>query len=326
MKKLFTLLILLTTLTGFSQNFAPPGATWYYSYHFLSFIEGYVEIRYENDTIIQGIQTQKLRKTINAFDYINNEPINDLNDGFEYIYSDEDHVYQFIENDFLDDGFRLLYDFTVQVGDTVLIYNNDIYELNTDCDTVGYSVVTETGMEIINTMSLRWYRLENLPGSSYSFKGKIVERIGNTTNYMFSEVYCIITEEGRSPFRCYSDDNFAEYKNPEYEGECDFVVGISEITKNDLGLVVYPNPASESVNISVAERVKVALVRVYEVSGRMVLDQSPGQSPQPPFHPSGQAPRENAISLDISDLSPGMYLVEVETKDGLREVKRVLIE
>ena len=97
---------------------------------------------------------------------------------------------------------------------------------------------------------------------------------------------------------------------------CDTLVGIAEIPKANLGLRVWPNPASEVVNISVAENVKVERIKVYEITGRVVLD----QSPQPP------SPRGSAISFDISDLSPGIYLVEVKTKTGQREVKRVVIK
>ena len=92
---------------------------------------------------------------------------------------------------------------------------------------------------------------------------------------------------------------------------CDTLVGIAEIPKVDLGLQVYPNPASELVNITVSDNVRVEKIRVYEVMGRVVLV---------------NIMNENKMKIDVGNLSPGMYLLEVETKDGLREIKRFLIE
>jgi hypothetical protein len=97
---------------------------------------------------------------------------------------------------------------------------------------------------------------------------------------------------------------------------CDTIVGIAEIPKVDLGLRVYPNPASDVVNVVVGENVKVEWIRVYEVSGRVMLSQSP-------LSPLSQG---GAISVDVSDLSPGMYLMEVETETGLKEVRQFVIE
>ena len=100
------------------------------------------------------------------------------------------------------------------------------------------------------------------------------------------------------------------------EPGCQLADAVVEIKKADLGLVVYPNPASGFVNVAVAANVKVDKVRVYEVTGRVVLI----QSPLIPLRQGG------TISLDVGGLSPGMYLFEVETRDGQREVKRLVVE
>ena len=313
MKKIFTILVILITLNGFSQNFAPPGATWYYSFSNFS-IEGYVEITYVKDTTIQGVEAQELKITKTIYNFVTGEMVDDLFDGFEYVYSDDDHVYWSIDNEF-----KVLYDFTVQTGDTVLTYEKVFGgDYEGDCDPFGRSLVTETGLETINGTELRWYMIQSFENSPVYFSGKIYERIGNL-GYLFGMPGgCdIIYEEIRNPLRCYSDDVFPQYKNPGYQGECDFVVGISEITKNDLGLVFYPNPASDFVNVAVAENVKVARVRVYEVSGRVVLEQAINGLP---------LGKGGLRGIDVRNIKPGMYLLEVETRDGLREVKRVVIK
>jgi hypothetical protein len=314
MKKIVTILVLLTTLSGFSQNFAPPGATWHYNFSSV-WLFGFTKITQIGDTIIQGIQAQKLEMRGSYTFWEDGTTFIEQFAGYEYTYADQDHVYQLIGNEF-----KVLYDFTVQTNDTILIYNDGI-SISPDCDSVGRAIVTDTGTEIINGLELRWYEIVSLETSPFFLNGKIIERIGNITGYLFRQPSeCLsINESVDGPFRCYEDDDFPEYKNPLFDEPCDFITGINELTKANLGLRVFPNPASGVVNVSVSENVKVEKVRVYEDSGRVVLEKYWNQSPQPP------SPMGSSISLDVSNLSPGMYLLEVETKDGFREVKRFLI-
>jgi len=92
---------------------------------------------------------------------------------------------------------------------------------------------------------------------------------------------------------------------------CDTLVGVTVIPKIDLGLLVYPNPVSEVVNVSVGENVQIEQIWLYEVMGRVVIEKSVF---------------ENNIDLNVSNLSPGIYLLEVETRGGFREVKRIIVE
>jgi len=312
MKKFFTILLLFATLNGFSQNFAPPGATWHYSFS-TTFFNGVTKIFNDGDTLIQGILAQKLQLRRSSTNWETGQTFYDVFAGYEYTYADQDHVYQLIG-----DEFKMLYDFTVQPNDTVLIYNSEYYDWENACDSVGRAIVTETGFEIVNGLELRWYNVTTLEESPYILNGRIIERIGIDNGFLFSlPSDCLFISEWLGGFiRCYTDDNFPEYRPPNYNGPCEFITGIDKITKANLGLVVYPNPASETVNISVSENVSVSKVRVYNVTGLMVIN----QSPQPP------SPRGSQITLDVSRLVSGMYLLEVETGDGFREMKRLVIE
>jgi hypothetical protein len=189
MKRLITLILLFFSIHSFAQNWADSGATWHYGYSVFS-IEGFVELTYEGDTLMQGIEAKKIAKRLNYINLSTGEVTLDLIEGYEYMYADSDRVYQLI-----DDQFEVLYDFSVQTGDTVLVYNNDFIEDSVNCDSVGRSFVTATGVEVINGEELRWYTLENVDGSSYNLEGKIIEKIGNSESYMFSSPNCTIWEE-----------------------------------------------------------------------------------------------------------------------------------
>jgi len=106
------------------------------------------------------------------------------------------------------------------------------------------------------------------------------------------------------------------------EPGCHLADAINEIKKADLSLQVYPNPASETVNISVAENVLVEQLRIYEITGRIVLEKAVNGLPLGVPIAIGRGLR----GIDVRYLKPGMYLMEVETKDGQREVKRFVVE
>jgi hypothetical protein len=95
------------------------------------------------------------------------------------------------------------------------------------------------------------------------------------------------------------------------EPGCQIADAIDEYTLSQLGLEVYPNPATNKINVSVDETIHLDRIRIYNVMGSSILE---------------HATRSNSEKLDVSDLSPGVYLIEVSTKDHLREVKRVVIE
>ena len=120
MKRLITILVLFVTLNGFSQNFAPPGALWHYSFS-STFLYGVNKYFHDGDTLIQGVQAQKLQMRSSYTFWESGPTFIDQFGGYEYTYSDQDHVYQLIGNEF-----KLLYDFTVQANDTILIYNSFI--------------------------------------------------------------------------------------------------------------------------------------------------------------------------------------------------------
>ncbi|OAV42865.1 S8 family peptidase [Lewinella sp. 4G2] len=72
---------------------------------------------------------------------------------------------------------------------------------------------------------------------------------------------------------------------------------------------VFPNPAYDRVNLRTVTSLRSDRVRIYGVSGRLFVDRRPSVSD---------------ISLDVSQLPAGLYLVELTTADGRRGVKKLL--
>ncbi len=92
--------------------------------------------------------------------------------------------------------------------------------------------------------------------------------------------------------------------------------GETEISVTDLvdisefqlaGVIVYPNPANNELNLSgIKQRVKASLL---DVTGKMVWCQTISSN----------------ITVDVAQLAQGVYLLQME-QDGMREVRKIVIE
>ncbi|MBQ6084160.1 MAG: T9SS type A sorting domain-containing protein, partial [Bacteroidales bacterium] len=73
----------------------------------------------------------------------------------------------------------------------------------------------------------------------------------------------------------------------------------------------YPNPANESLNIEFSPDVNCRSVGIYSLDGRLV-ETFPETSPE--------------TSIDISNLTPGIYILKVKTTDGKEYTERIVKE
>lgn len=85
------------------------------------------------------------------------------------------------------------------------------------------------------------------------------------------------------------------------------IVGISQSTKADAGLAIYPNPAADLINIS--HNGNAVSISLFDVSGREVISQSGALK-----------------TMDVSSLKPGVYNLRLlSDQDQMLDVERVLI-
>jgi hypothetical protein len=87
-------------------------------------------------------------------------------------------------------------------------------------------------------------------------------------------------------------------------------LGIEENNSLWDGVKLFPNPSNGSINISLNSDVKLKNIKIYSIAGKLVMEITA-------FN--------NQLQIDVNDLSKGIYLLEVETQDGRRKVKRVVI-
>ena len=102
---------------------------------------------------------------------------------------------------------------------------------------------------------------------------------------------------------CYHVDNDVIFVNPEYN-DCDMPYSVEDnIASNEVS--VYPNPASEIVNILNNNNLNISSVEIIDLIGRTVLLS------------------EKAENINISELPEGQYFVRITGETTI--VKKLFI-
>ena len=115
------------------------------------------------------------------------------------------------------------------------------------------------------------------------------------------------------PLRCYQDTALGLYKNQFYAGggwsgnECDEIItGIEPADPLSKAISVYPVPAREKLYFNNLK--EKATVVISDLSGNIVIRTIVG--------PDG--------SIATGHLSPGMYILEIKTKNSLTRQKTII--
>ncbi len=91
----------------------------------------------------------------------------------------------------------------------------------------------------------------------------------------------------------------------EYEDYCIYIGPQANLPENEIQLTIYPNPANQELFLET--NVNIEQIHIYSNDGKLVLNET----------------NYNANSLNIAHLNPGIYIIQVETADGIINKKFV---
>jgi hypothetical protein len=295
-KLLPTAVILLFSFSVIAQQWAPPGATWYYSVDGFG-VDGYIMIEVAGDTSISGQDYRVLIKTQHTYNHISGSYFHG-EIGREYTYYEDNKVYIWRNNEVY-----TLYDFGAQEGDEWVIPYT--YETDTICDSTG-----TVRCDFADTATLNGYLLNisianPVEGSFWGLgeNAELIQYIGNTSDYFLPNITgeCPIADlfEG-GIFRCYHDDILGWYTKVPV-GECDFITGLVE-PKMDIGVSIFPNPCSGSMSLRYLIRDSGYLISdLYSIDGRKICE----------LVHQEVGPGEYETEIDVSGLPAGVYVLKV---------------
>ena len=173
----------------------------------------------------------------------------------------------------------LLYDFTANVGDSLV------------CGYGDYFVLDSISIEQIGGVDRKkfWFGLEyDFTGEPYAMETWI-EGIGSDFGLLYCGSYYFCGGYYRA--LCFHQDGELIWQNPEYDA-C-VITSVEEI--NDKVISVYPNPAMEIVTI---DGIEAAEVQVYNALGQLVKTV------------------QGSNEINVSGLPAGIYSIRVTMNDG----------
>jgi hypothetical protein len=261
-KSLLILSTLMCVITYGQKEFATFGATWYYSKREnFAGSEGYIKIVSEKDTIIEGKQSKILTQKYYSSEG-DSSTLNNL-----YVYQSGDTAYYWIDNDF-----RILYNFSLEKGDTMEIYSKEIACPGNESHTGKIKVDTIVNV-LINGVELKKFFTSPTNSSAYKFPGPFVEIIGCLNGIYPVDTGCsadVFPEIGN--LRCYFDSSFGHYHVP---GSlyCDSLLNNIKPKFKTSNLKVYYSSDSKtfSIDLNIQNLSGVVFFKVLDITGKNIF-------------------------------------------------------
>ncbi len=254
------------------------------------------------DTIINGQDCKILER---EFTNCNLRPKQD------FIYQEDNQIFYY---HFEDSLFHILYDFNVEIGDTIKIRNWGTYANTNDyfflrVDSIG---IINIGLNQRKKFKMA-YGAENDIGEiefiNYYFE--IIEGIGCTINffYWYDTGWCDGFHVNQ--LRCYYHPQLGNFGNL---SECNLTTNTKE-TLNINSPSIFPNPFSNEINISFSESIPITNLKLYDGQGNLVLTK------KIKFN------NLNIFTLNsLSGLQNGIYFLLIEDLENQKTLSRKLLK
>jgi hypothetical protein len=189
-------------------------------------------------------------------------------------------------------GDELLYDFSLQQGDSVRLpyFDNGIY---VHIDTV-YTITTNDGIS----------RKKFEFSSSYP-AGFYIEGIGGVAG-LFQEPYFQYLFEGGPWLQCVKDtDNNSIWSKYEGLGCYNFIMDVAR-PNHYKEIKIYPNPFSDYIRVETS--IKGLSVKIYDLFGHGIFSQG----------------IINKQAIDLSDINSGIYILKIKDRNNTIFTKRII--
>jgi hypothetical protein len=297
--------ILLSFHHSIAQSWAPAEAIWRYNFIGLGG-QGYIQITYVKDTVIEGTNCKRLNKRKfqeNAF----TGTTQSYNIGSIFTYESNGII-------FIRYGgtFDTLYNFNAVPDESWNVPGNS--PVNT-CNTVSKVVVIDTATIQINNISLRRlivdYRYNN--NSSSFLRDTLIERIGSLRQYMLPWDICLGMVDGNEggELRCYADHVVGEFKH-NFFSDCTVLIGIDE-SKYTSAIRLFPNPVENILFMSFDEAEPsnaIFKVYIYDIFGKLWFITETNDI--------------NNVRVNMTEINRGTYFVAVTNEGNIQYRGKIL--
>lgn len=299
MKQLFIAIILLLAVgETHAQKWFTPQAKWYRGLGYA------LEISKEKDTLIDNKLCVKLAaryKDLDSKQWIPYPKHNML------MYDDTLANIQYV---FVKGQFYILYDFNKSIGDTVFTLGIDNRGYQGELDSGAWSIIDSVGIDTIMGIAYKTMHYKEIfkadedviwPHYDWRFSGKIIETIGNLSNFMPMYQNPSIPNYD-DILRCFENE-YINLKLTDYP--CDTSMGwvaVKEILDKKT-VTIYPNPFNEYINIDLSKTsAQVSEIVLMNSIGEVVFNKI-------------NTPFNNIHTFNTSNLKAGLYFCKIKVGD-----------
>lgn len=315
--KCFSLAIFLLPFCLSAQIWFNATDVWHYDLEGFVAFRGYERIQYDRDTILQDQSAKIIRIETASVDYwaSNPEVRNWIQERIVREHGDTLSVY-------LEDHFYPLYNFSLEVGDTLAFPILEVGEALCNDFPPLLNVITATGEMEIEGETFRyqhWNMVNPLFGSTA--EAVALEGIGVISIdfpnweeqegelaylfYPYNGNWRCATDMPMFDFRCFSNERI-DYTIGEVP--CDFIVLDSNQPEQTNDLSISPNPVDQTFNIQLPEVEKLESITLFTLGGKAMKAFSGRRT-------------EN---LYVGDLQPGMYVIRLKLTDQSLAFGRIM--
>jgi hypothetical protein len=212
----------------------------------------------------------------------------------------------------------LLYDFSVNAGDTVFADANN-NKNNWQMDLIVHSVDSvQINGQFRRRINLRFAALPNidlLPCAWVEGVGNIVRGVvfpsGTLPNNgMWNELMCL-QQNGTYVYQNTTDWNAVDTES--FQLGCPPVIqGIADADADGFSCLVYPNPATGNINLQLPQQGKVDFVQIFSLNGQLMEQR--------------QVSTEKVITIDCKHYAKGIYIYSLHKGNGTTVTDRFAVE
>ncbi len=201
---------------------------------------------------------------------------------------------------------RLLYDFSLNVGDTIKRYYNGTEGYSFSSFTSGAALITEIDSVLVG--SNYYKRFKNL-NSSANFE--FIEGVGSKSGLIETWMPGL---EASWRLTCFKKNDTIIY-SPPYSGTCDLVdsswVGIYKYNKIEIAVSISPNPNNGQMTLSY-HLAQTAELSIYDMQGRRLITYT-------------LPPNNQTLNLNLEELNAGIYYYSLHTHDKQLKTEKLVI-
>lgn len=301
MKKLLPILLVFFITNSFAQqDWAPIGAKWWYKiYCFETPDCGYETFTSVKDTVVNGSTAKIIERKVYG-----GEPWTDISDTSLIMFYQDEKVFNY---DYLNQEFYVLYDFNLNVGDTLTIQDSTKYRgfYNYDNDDLNEIALFQIKIDSIDyhdidNQSLKHLYTSPTDDSKYFFNGPIIERIGNKIN-MFGQATTMIPGGYPEYLRCYKDDLIDLT-----DSNCEYISTVDIQDVKPHAFKVYPTLTKDFIYIEGNNNLldEILEISITNLEGKNIVVNE--------FISVVQS-QSNKIRVNLNNLDNGLYILRILT-------------